>query len=93
MVELTITKIYDSKVLWLQSAGFWSLVGGSVVGYYVKIPQRATIAAMMAFGAGVVISAWFEPINEADQRGGFDSTAIGFVSGAVVYTDSRSFRD
>ncbi len=47
--------------VWLQ-AGFWGLVSGSallidaLVGYFVKIPPRA-IAAIMAFGAGVRISA------------------------------------
>lgn len=77
--------------LWLQ-AGFWGLVGGSalllgaVLGYFVRIPQRA-IAAIMAFGAGVLISALsFELMDEAYKRGGFDSTAIGFLSGAAVYT-------
>jgi ZIP family zinc transporter len=77
--------------LWLQ-AGFWGLVGGSalligaVLGYFVRIPQQA-IAAVMAFGAGVLISALsFELMDEAYKRGGFDSTAIGFLSGAVVYT-------
>ena len=77
--------------VWLQ-AGFWGLVGGSallvgaLLGYFVKIPERA-IAAIMAFGAGVLISALsFELMDEAYRRGGFDSTAIGFLSGAVVYT-------
>ncbi|MBD2214316.1 ZIP family zinc transporter [Calothrix sp. FACHB-156] len=77
--------------LWLKAA-FWGLVGGSAlllgsaIGYYVKISQKA-IAAIMAFGAGVLISALsFELMDEAYRRGGFDSTAIGFVSGAVVYT-------
>lgn len=77
--------------IWLQ-AGFWGLVGGSalllgaVLGYFVKIPQRA-IAAIMAFGAGVLISALsFELMDEAYKRGGFDSTAIGFLGGAAVYT-------
>jgi len=82
--------------LWLK-AGFWGLVDGSAlllgsaIGYYAKIPQRA-IAAIMAFGAGVLISALaFELMDEAYQRGGFDSTAIGFVSGAVVYTAANWF--
>lgn len=77
--------------IWLQ-AGFWGLVGGSalligaVLGYFVRIPQRV-IAAIMAFGAGVLISALcFELMDEAYKRGGFDSTAIGFLSGAAVYT-------
>ena len=77
--------------LWLQ-AGFWGLVGGSALllgaglGYFVRIPQRA-IAGIMAFGAGVLISALaFELMDEAYRRGGFDSTAIGFIGGAAVYT-------
>lgn len=77
--------------LWLQ-AGFWGLLAGSAlllgagIGYYAKIPQRI-IAAIMAFGAGVLISALaFELMDEAYKRGGFDSTAIGFISGAAIYT-------
>lgn len=77
--------------LWLKAC-FWGLVGGSAlllgsaVGYYAKVPQRI-IAAVMAFGAGVLISAVaFELMDEAYRRGGFDSTAIGFISGAIVYT-------
>lgn len=77
--------------LWLQ-AGFWGFVGGSAlligaaIGYFSPISKRA-IAGIMAFGAGVLISALaFELMDEAYHRGGFDSTAIGFISGAVVYT-------
>ncbi|NJM76523.1 MAG: ZIP family zinc transporter [Acaryochloridaceae cyanobacterium RU_4_10] len=77
--------------LWLQ-AGLWGLLAGSALlvgaalGFYVKIPQRA-IAAIMAFGAGVLISALaFELMDEAFKRGGFDSTALGFLSGAATYT-------
>lgn len=80
--------------VWLQ-AGFWGLVGGSALllgaglGYFVRISPRA-IAAVMAFGSGVLISALsFELMDEAYQRGGFDSTAIGFLSGAVVYTGAN----
>ena len=49
--------------IWLQ-AGFWGLVAGSalligaVIGFYFKLPQRL-IAAIMAFGSGVLISALF----------------------------------
>ncbi|WP_199338282.1 ZIP family metal transporter [Nostoc sp. FACHB-133] len=46
----------------------------------------------MAFGADVLISALsFELMDEAYKRGGFDSTAIGFVSGAVIYTVANWF--
>ena len=59
--------------VWLQ-AGFWGLVGGSAlllgvaVGYFVSIPQR-TIATIMAFGAGVLISALsFELMGSLQAR-------------------------
>ncbi|MEV4642144.1 ZIP family zinc transporter [Actinoplanes sp. NPDC049548] len=45
------------------------------------------MAAVMGFGAGVLLSAVaFELIEEADERGGLTPTVIGAVSGAVVYT-------
>jgi ZIP family zinc transporter len=73
-------------------AGLWGLLGGSAlvlgaaIGYFARLPQRF-IAAIMAFGAGVLISALsFELMDEAFQRGGFDSTAIDFISRATVYT-------
>lgn len=77
--------------LWLQ-AGLWGLVAGSalvlgaLVGYFARVP-RDIIAAIMAFGSGVLISALsFDLMNEAYRRGGFDSTSIGFLGGAAVYT-------
>lgn len=77
--------------LWAQ-AGFWGLVAGgalligAAVAYFVSVPQRL-IAAIMAFGSGVLISALsFELMDEAFREGGFDSTAIGFLGGAALYT-------
>jgi ZIP family zinc transporter len=73
-------------------AGLWGLVGGSAlligaaIAYFVSLPQRL-IAAIMAAGSGVLISAVaFDLMDEAYRRGGFDSTAIGFFGGALVYT-------
>jgi ZIP family zinc transporter len=73
-------------------AGFWGFVGGSAlligaaVGYCVQLPQRL-IAAVMAIGSGVLISAVaFDLMDEAFARGGFDSTAAGFLGGALIYT-------
>src|SRR5437868_5010191 len=41
----------------------------------------------MAFGGGVLISALsFDLMDEAYKRGGFGSTASGFIAGAAVYT-------
>src|SRR3954465_5878126 len=77
--------------LWLH-AGFWGLVSGSALivgeafGYYANIKQR-WIAAIMAFGSGVLISALsFDLMDEAYKRGGFSSTAVGFLGGAAIYT-------
>jgi ZIP family zinc transporter len=77
--------------IWLL-AGLWGLLAGSALllgaalGYFARVPQRL-IAAIMAFGSGVLISALsFDLMDEAYKRGGFDSTAIGFVCGAAVYT-------
>jgi len=73
-------------------AGFWGGVAGSAlligaaVGYAVSLPRRL-IAGVMAFGAGVLISALaFDLMDEAYTRGGFDATAIGFLAGSLVYT-------
>jgi ZIP family zinc transporter len=73
-------------------AGFWGLVAGSAllvgaaIGFFADVPQRL-IAAIMAFGGGVLISVLaFDLMDEAYKRGGLDSTATGFISGAMVYT-------
>lgn len=76
---------------WL-AAGFWgalagaALLIGAAAAWFVHVPQRI-IAAIMAFGSGVLISALsFDLMDEAYKRGGFDSTATGFLAGAAVYT-------
>ena len=46
----------------------------------------------MAFGGGVLISALaFDLMDEAYKRRGFNSTSIGFISGAVVYTAANIY--
>ncbi|OWK31299.1 ZIP family metal transporter [Sphingomonas dokdonensis] len=73
-------------------AGLWGFVGGSalilgaLIAWFVRLPQRL-IAGVMAIGSGVLISAVaFDLMDEAFRQGGFDSTAAGFVGGALVYT-------
>lgn len=80
--------------LWV-IAGLWGLLAGSAlllgaaVGFFTRLPQRL-IAAIMAFGGGVLISALaFDLMDEAYKRGGFDSTAFGFLGGAAVYTGAN----
>lgn len=59
---------------------------GAGMAYLFRVPARL-IAGIMAFGSGVLISALaFDLMDEAYKRGGFDSTAIGFVGGAAIYT-------
>lgn len=79
---------------WLQAGG-WGLVAGSAlllgagVGYLVRIPSKI-VASIMAFGAGVLLSAVsFELIDEAYERGGLLPTALGAVGGAVLYTGAN----
>ena len=77
--------------VWLQ-AGLWGLLAGGALlvgayaGFRFQVPQRL-IAATMAFGSGVLISALsFELMEHAFHTGGFASTATGFLAGAAVYT-------
>lgn len=77
--------------IWMQ-AGLWGLVAGGAlvfgagIGYGVRLSAR-TIAGIMAFGAGVLISALsFELMEEAYKQGGLGAAALGFAVGAIVYS-------
>lgn len=76
--------------VWVQ-AGAWGLLAGgalvlgALIAWFVKVPQRV-VAGVMAFGAGVLISALsFDLVDEAETTGGLTSTIAGFLAGAVVY--------
>jgi len=76
--------------IWLQ-AGWWGLVAGAalvvgaLIAWFVQVPQRV-VASIMAFGAGVLISALaFDLVDEAEQQGGLTPTVVGFLAGAAVY--------
>lgn len=76
-------------------AAWWGFVAGAAlligaaVGYLARVPARAT-AAVMAFGAGVLIAALaLDLMEEAYRAGGFDSTAVGFLGGAALYTGAN----
>ncbi|MEV0425155.1 ZIP family metal transporter [Micromonospora sp. NPDC050495] len=79
---------------WLE-AGLWGLLAGSalvigaVVGYVARVPRRV-IASVMAFGAGVLLSAVsFELIAEAHAQGGLLPVALGAAIGALTYTGAN----
>lgn len=75
---------------WVAAGGAGLLAGvallvGSVVAWFIRVPA-AMIAAVMAFGSGVLISALaFELVDEAVQTGGLTPTVFGFSVGAVIY--------
>jgi ZIP family zinc transporter len=73
-------------------AGGWGLLAGSAlllgaaVGYLVDLPRRI-IASIMAFGAGVLLSAVaFELVEEAYEQAGMEWAASGAIAGALIYT-------
>jgi ZIP family zinc transporter len=75
---------------WVE-AGLWGLLGGgalvlgALVAWFLRVPQ-AVVAAVMAFGAGVLIPAVaFDLMEEAARTGGLLSTAVGFLGGALSY--------
>ncbi len=76
--------------IWAQ-AGAWGLLAGSalvlgaVLAWVLPIP-RWVVASIMAFGAGVLISALsFDLVAEAEDTGGLTPTLIGFLGGAAAY--------
>ena len=76
--------------VWVE-AGWWGLVGGAAlvlgagIAWLVRVP-RQLVAWIMAFGAGVLISALaFDLIDEAERQGGLPAAASGFLGGALVY--------
>ncbi|MEU1852868.1 ZIP family zinc transporter [Streptomyces sp. NPDC019990] len=73
-------------------AGLWGLVAGSallfgaVLGYGLRVPQKV-VASVMAFGAGVLLSAVsFELVGEAYDQAGLAPAAVGTLLGAMAYT-------
>jgi ZIP family zinc transporter len=76
--------------IWVQ-AGLWgllagaALVVGAAVAWRVSVPRRV-VAGVMAFGAGVLISALaFDLIDEAESTGGLLPTLVGALGGSLVY--------
>jgi zinc transporter, ZIP family len=83
---------------WLQ-AGLWGLLAGgalvigAAIAWWVRVPPKV-VAGIMAFGAGVLISALaFELVDEAVQQGGATATTVGFIAGAIVYVAANALLD
>ena len=76
--------------VWLE-AGLWGLLAGgalvlgALIAWFIDVP-RTVVASIMAFGAGVLISALaFDLLDEAEASGGLAATLVGFLAGAAIY--------
>ncbi|GAA1844828.1 ZIP family metal transporter [Agromyces salentinus] len=82
--------------IWAAVAGLGAgaaLVVGAVIAWTVEVPTRI-VASVMAFGAGVLISALaFDLVLEAQAEGGFWPTVGGFAAGAVIYVAANTLLD
>ncbi|WP_062134763.1 ZIP family metal transporter [Demequina aestuarii] len=65
--------------------GVGTLLAGAVIAWRWNVSQRAT-AAVMAFGAGVLIATLaLELVTEAHESGGVWPVVAGFAGGALLY--------
>ena len=82
--------------IWAGLAGLLAggaLLAGAVVAWLVRVPAQV-VATVMAFGAGVLISALaFDLVLEANDEGGLLPTVTGFVVGAVAYVTANELLD
>lgn len=80
--------------MWLQALLWGTLAGGALVlgagiAWMWKVPAKV-VSTVMAFGAGVLISALaFELVDEAVQGGGLLPTVLGFLLGALIFVGSN----
>ncbi|WP_432245164.1 ZIP family metal transporter [Arthrobacter sp. G.S.26] len=80
--------------VWLQAFAWGTAAGaalvlGAAVSWRWKLPPKV-VSTVMAFGAGVLISALaFELVDEAVAGGGLWPTVAGFMAGAVVYVGAN----
>ncbi|MEY2397966.1 MAG: zinc transporter, family [Actinomycetota bacterium] len=73
------------EAAWWGFVGGFALIIGAVMGLLIPTAQRV-IGLIMAFGAGVLISALaFELTSEAFHRGGVDAVAAGLAAGALSF--------
>ncbi len=80
-------------------AGAWGLLAGAAlvigatIAWFVQVPPRV-VAAVMAFGAGVLISALaFDLVQEAADSAGVAPVVGGFAGGAVTYMLANKLLD
>lgn len=83
---------------WLLAAGAGLLAGGALfvgalIAWFSRVPPRL-VASIMAFGAGVLISALsFDLVGESLAESGVWPTLGGFAVGAVMYVVANNVLD
>lgn len=81
---------------WLLAAGAGLIAGGALfvgalLAWFADVPPKL-VASVMAFGAGVLISALaFDLVQESLDESGMAPTFIGFAVGALVYVGINQF--
>ncbi|GAA3667113.1 ZIP family zinc transporter [Arthrobacter ginkgonis] len=81
--------------MWFQALAWGTFAGaalilGAVVAWRFNVPRKA-VSSVMAFGAGVLISALaFELVYEANTVGGLWPTVAGFLVGALAYVGANA---
>lgn len=75
----------------MATAAVYGLISGStlfigaLLGMYLNVSKYA-VGAIMAFGAGVLVSALtFDLMENAFLSGGFDAVSIGFMAGTILF--------
>jgi ZIP family zinc transporter len=81
----------------LAQAGLWGIVAasslllGALLGVLLRLPQRV-VAALMAYGSGVLIAALcFEQIPEALRLGGLAPTLWGLLAGGLCFVAANEW--
>jgi zinc transporter, ZIP family len=70
-----------------------ALVVGAALGWFVPVSPRV-VASVMAFGAGVLISALaFDLVLEALDGGGLTAVVVGFAAGALTFMGANTVLD
>lgn len=70
-----------------------ALLVGALIAWYRDVPQNI-VAGVMAFGAGVLISALsFDLVAESLSESGIWPTLTGFAVGAILYVGINGFLD
>lgn len=81
--------------MWFQALAWGTFAGaalilGAGVAWRFDVPRKA-VSSVMAFGAGVLISALaFELVDEANTVGGLGPTVLGFLMGAFAYVGANA---